>query len=124
MEQQSLRILIAEDQMFIALEAERIIKSTHPCEVDWCRRADLQTALGQARYDIVILEAAENMEDLHERVAAIRQAGADLVILHPAQEGTNQYTEFRPAAVVEKPFYDAQLTGFLRSYLDRKEPTA
>ncbi|MBX9467870.1 MAG: hypothetical protein KL839_08475 [Rhizobium sp.] len=87
-----LRVLVAENQYLIAMEVERLLGETLPCEVTITPLAQLRGTLAAGMFDVVIVEAVLTESQNLERALAITQAGARPVFLssydHPAVKGT------------------------------------
>ncbi|MCD2173382.1 hypothetical protein [Rhizobium sp. C4] len=108
-------ILIAEDQIFIALEAERILTEGFDCTVEICRRDQLSDALAHKSFDIVVLEFAGNPgEDFHYGSLA-RRSGAQMMFLTAADDLADVAEAFPDVPLVRKPFNDTDM----RTYVER-----
>lgn len=110
-------ILIAEDQIFIALEAERILTEAFDCTVEICRRDGLESALEQQRFDLVILEFSGNRkEDLHY-VFLARQAGSRIIFLTATDDLTDVNDAFPEIPRIRKPFHEGEVRTFVEKLL-------
>ncbi|MCJ8238090.1 hypothetical protein [Peteryoungia algae] len=87
-----LRVLVAENQYLIAMEVERLLGETVPCEVTITPLAHLRETLAREKFDVVIVEAVLAESENVERTRAIIDAGARPVFLssydHVAAKGT------------------------------------
>ncbi len=112
-------ILIAEDQIFIALEAERILSEAFDCSVEICRRDGLANALVDKLFDIVILEfSGIPQEDLHYIFLA-RQTGAEVVFLTAGNDSADVARAHPNVPLIEKPFNEFQVRAFVGDLLNR-----
>lgn len=112
-------ILIAEDQMFIAFEAERILSEAFDCTVEICRRDRLSVALAENRFDVVILEfSGHQREDMHY-IFLVRQAEAQAVFLTAGDDHIDMPETPQDVPVIRKPFNEPEVRtiigGLLRS---------
>ncbi len=106
-------ILIAEDQMFIAFEAERILSEAFDCEIEICRRDRLSTALAKTVFDIVILEfGGHELEDRHYAFL-VSQAGAQPVFLTAADDQGGMSEVFPDVPTIRKPFNDTEVRAII-----------
>jgi len=87
-----LRVLVAENQYLIAMEVERLLGETLPCEVTITPLAHLRETLAREKFDVVIVEAVLAESENIERTRAITDSGARPVFLssygHVALRGT------------------------------------
>lgn len=114
-------ILIAEDQIFIALEAERILTEAFDCIVEICRRDRLSAALQERRFNLVILEFSGNRnEDLHYHFL-VRQAGSQILLLTAANDLADVADAFPQVPLIRKPFNDAEVRSFVERLLMSSE---
>lgn len=117
-------ILIAEDQIFIAFEAERILSEAFDCTVEICRRDRLSVALAENRFDVVILEfSGQEREDLHY-IFLVRQAGAQAVFLTAGNEPIDTPEAFPDVPVIRKPFNDTEVCTIVDGLLNGKGMSA
>lgn len=113
----ALQILIAEDQIFIALEAERIFHQLLECEVTICRRERIAHIMSESRFDLVVLEfVGHAVEDAH--YFALAAATADDVVLLFAGDDLRQRAAGQFSAPgLEKPFDEPKVRAFVTGYL-------
>ena len=110
-------ILIAEDQIFIALEAERILTEAFDCTVEICRREGLAGALAENRFDLVILEFSGNRnEDLHY-IHLARCSGSQLAVLTASNDLADVKAAFPEVPLIGKPFHEAEVRTFIERLL-------
>lgn len=115
-------ILIAEDQIFIALEAERIISEVFDFHVEFCRRDRLSEVLSEASFHMVILEYTGNQKEDTHYAFLVRQAGAELVLLSAVNDLADVSLTFPSIPMIKKPFNEAELRNFVSGFLLRREP--
>ena len=113
----TLQILIAEDQIFIALEAERIFRELLDCEVTICRRDQIAAAVSDAHFDLVVLEFVGRPEQDAAYIAAARAAADDVVLLFAGSDLRRQAAELFAAPGLEKPFDEPMVRAFVAGYL-------
>jgi len=114
-------ILIAEDQIFIALEAERILSEAFDCAVEICRRDRLTEVLLDKTFDLIILELSGNRdEDLHY-VFLARQAGGEVAFLTAADDLSDMAEVFPDIPLIRKPFNDTDVRSFVERLLTRAQ---
>jgi DNA-binding response OmpR family regulator len=116
-------ILIAEDQIFIALEAERILQEAFDYKIEICRRDRLSPMLSEKRYALVILEYAGNaMEDTHN-AALVRQSGSRLIWLIAGGDAASAAASFPDAPAIRKPFNDHEVLRVVAAHLTPEPET-
>lgn len=113
----TLHILIAEDQIFIALEAERIFRELLDCEVTICRREQIATAVTNANFDLVVLEFVGKPEQDRAYFALASAAADDVVLLFAGGDLRRQAAELFAAPGLEKPFDEPMVRAFVAGYL-------
>lgn len=113
-------ILIAEDQIFIAFEAERIISEAFDCEVQICRRDQLPGLLSEKSFHVIILEHAGSPDENQNHVALVRQSTADLVLLTAGHEYADALSDFPGVPLIRKPFHDAEVRKLIGGLLSRR----
>lgn len=106
-----LHVLIAENQYLIAMEVERILKETVPCDVTITPLSGLGRALDLTHFDIVIVEATAATAPNIERAAAIRKSGAIPVFLSSYDQIHNAESGMPAHLVVHKPLIQDELSG-------------
>lgn len=106
------RILIADNNYMIGLEAQRILTETLPCTVEICRRDDLAQALA-ASFDLVFVDAAPTPEAQAHQAEIVRASLAGLVFMHTGQLFDHEGIQGDILAVFEKPFYEHAIRDFL-----------
>lgn len=117
-----LRVLVAENQYLIAMEVERLLGETLPCEVTIIPLSLLRDTLTGQEFDVVIVEAVLAESENIERTHAIINAGARPVFLssydHPAIRGT--VVSAHP--VVSKPPQSDELGAAVLKATHSREP--
>jgi DNA-binding response OmpR family regulator len=114
-------ILIAEDQMFIAFEAERILLEAFDCAVEICRRDRLIDVLADKAFHVIILEfSGQRDEDLHY-VTVAREAGAQVVLLTAGNDLADMVQAFPEVPLIRKPFNDAEVRASVERLLVRAQ---
>jgi hypothetical protein len=110
-------ILIAEDQIFIALEAERILQEAFDYKIEICRRDRLSPMLSDRPYALVILEYAGNaMEDTHN-AALVKHSGACLIWLTAGGDLANAVEAYPDVPRIRKPFNDHEVRQMVTQHL-------
>ncbi len=112
----TLRILIAESNYLIGLEAERIITEARLCLVMICRRDDLKSALTQSRFDLVFVEAAATGEGRRLQSEMVRTAGARLAFIHTRHIFDSGPNDHDGTVYFEKPFDEYALAAFIKAF--------
>ncbi|HWU63613.1 MAG TPA: hypothetical protein VN112_16460 [Ensifer sp.] len=115
-------ILIAEDQIFIALEAERILSETFDCSVEICRRDRLADALAEKRFDLIVLEFSGVEEEDSHYVALTRAAGAQLLLLTASNDLADVSRSFPDVPLIQKPFNETEVRAFIERLLMGVQP--
>lgn len=113
-------ILIAEDQMFIAFEAERILSEAFDCTVEICRRDRLSVALAENRFDLVILELSGQQSEDQHYIFLVRQTEAQAVFLTAGDDRIDMPEMPRDAPVIRKPFSDTEVRTIVGGLLSSK----
>ncbi|THF49716.1 hypothetical protein [Allorhizobium terrae] len=106
------RILIADNNYMIGLEAQRILTETRPCAVEICRRDDLAQALA-ASFDLVFVDAAPTAAEQVSQAEIVRTHRAGLVFMHTGQLLDHERVQGDVLAVFEKPFYEQAIRDFM-----------
>ena len=104
-------ILIAEDQIFIALEAERILSEALDCTIEICRRDQLSSALAEKVFALVVLEFSGNRAEDSLYLGAAQDAGAKVVFLTARNDLADLAQAFPAIPTIRKPFNDAEVTS-------------
>ncbi len=110
-------ILIAEDQIFIALEAERILSERFDCEVEICRRDQLARTLSEMAFDLVVLEFSGNRDEDFQHLTLARQTRGKVVFLTSRSDLADMAERFSDVPLIRKPFNDAEMTRVVESLL-------
>lgn len=111
------RILVIDQEYFVAMEAERILADGLACTVEIAMPHDFLTYLeGSAPFDIVVIDAALMTAERQEILQAHQQAGLGVVF--------TTLSRFAAATEVRKPFVDQELLEAARSALAQSLRTA
>jgi hypothetical protein len=109
MAERKLRLLIAEKEYLIAIDARQIISSLLPCDVAIATIPEFEQKLAQGPWDLVLIDVAGDSHDNRRRANMILTSGAGLVFLTghrhlaPGVPGLGEWP------VVTKPFTSATL---------------
>lgn len=106
-----LRVLVAENQYLIAMEVERLLGETLPCEVTITPLAQLRGTLASGAFDVVIVEAVLSESENVERTHAITDAGARPVFLSSYDHVAIRGTVVSAHPVVAKPPQSEELAA-------------
>lgn len=106
------RILIADNNYIIGLEAQRIILEARACTVEIRRRDDLAQALSTS-FDLVFVDAAPAHEAQVRQAEIVHAAGAGLVFMHTGQMIDSERFDCDILAIFEKPFYEPDIHDFM-----------
>lgn len=106
------RILVAENQYIIGLEAQRIMMEARPCAVTICRRDELARALTSS-FDLVFVDAAPTPQEQARQAELIHATGAGLIFMHAGQLFDKAALKGEPLAVFEKPFNEDEIRQFI-----------
>lgn len=109
-------VLIAEDQIFIALEAERILKEVFDCDIHLCRRAQLAAVVATKRFDIAIVEISGNFQEDIALVSLARASGMDVAVLCLTEDLHDLQVLLPNVARIEKPFNDTDFRQFISDF--------
>lgn len=109
-------VLIAEDQIFIALEAERILGEALDCQIEICRRDQLGAALKVRSFDLVVLEFTGNLTDDLPLASMVQVSGTELAILCPTDDLMTVGMLLPHVPHVEKPFNEADFRAFVERF--------
>lgn len=115
-------VLIAEDQIFIALELERIFVETADWFVETCRRSQLAKMLTARPYDLVVLEFTSDAVRNLELSTLVGAHGADLAFLCSTDDLERAKRELPRMPIIEKPFFEPDVAALVRRYLESKMP--
>lgn len=109
MAERKLRLLIAEKEYLIAIDARQIVAAILPCDVTIATMTQFEQTLDEGPWDIALIDVAYEPEVNRHNANRILAAGAGLVFL----TGHNDLAEGVPGLsewpVVTKPFTDATL---------------
>lgn len=118
MSQSILKVLVVDDEYLIAMDAERILTDTLPCEVQITSRRFCREVLFRKRFDIIVLDIDPFQDDL-QPLAGIhsRETG---VILSSTLVGFGRRTQLGPrTATIGKPYHDGQFREAIAHVLSR-----
>ncbi len=114
-------ILIAEDQIFIAFEAERIVSEAFDCTVEICRRDRLSEVLSARTFDIVILEFSGNPTEDRQYILLARQAGSQIAFLTAGNDLQDVGQAYPEVPLIRKPFNEADVRAFIGGLLKNSQ---
>lgn len=115
-------ILIAEDQIFIALEAERIISEAFDCIVEICLRDHLSKTLAEKTFQVVLLEYSGLSQEDRHYVSLAAQSGAEVAFLSAGDDFVDLRNAFPGVPLIRKPFSETEVREVVASVLARKQP--
>jgi DNA-binding NarL/FixJ family response regulator len=113
-------VLIAEDQIFIALEAERILKEAIDCDVHLCRRDQLAALMSQTQFDLIVLEFTGHLQDDLQFASNVQAAGIELAILSSTEDALHIAAFMPGVAHIEKPFNEIDFKNFVAGFVSRR----
>lgn len=116
----SLRVLVAEDEYFIALEVERILAETGRCDVTICRSDQLESMLENHRFELVALDAGTSFETCRKQAEVIRAAEAEPVFLCAYADLLLELQQKTNFEVFEKPFREEDIKAFVATRLGER----
>lgn len=118
MSQSIFKVLVVDDEYLIAMDAERILTDTLPCEVQITSRRFCQEILSQRRFDIILLDIDPFQEDL-QVLAGVFQSRKTAVIFSSTHVGFSVKTRLGPhSAIIGKPYHDGQFSEAIAHVLD------
>jgi hypothetical protein len=109
MDKRKLRLLIAEKEYLIAIDARQIISGLLPCDVTIASMHEFEQKLGEGPWDLVLIDVAGHSGDNHHHVNRILAAGAGLVFLTGHRDLATGVPALGEWPVVTKPFTSATL---------------
>ena len=110
-------ILIAEDQIFIALEAERILSEAFDCTVEICRRDQLAGVLADRAFNVIVLEFSGHRDEDLRYVNVASETGAKVVFLTAGNDLADVTQAFPDVPLIRKPFNDTEVRASVERLL-------
>jgi hypothetical protein len=102
-----LRLLIAEKEYLIAIDAGEIISGLLPCEVTICTLSELEQHLEGDQWDLALIDVASDPETNTHRANMILSRGAGLVFLTGHSDLARGVPGLEEWPVATKPFSNA-----------------
>jgi hypothetical protein len=109
MADRKLRLLIAEKEYLIALDARQIVSGLLPCEAEISTMPEFEQRLGEDSWDLVLIDVAGDLDNNRHHANMILAAGAGLVFLTGHRDLAHGVPGLGEWPVVTKPFTSATL---------------
>lgn len=109
MAQRKLRLLIAEKEYLISLDARQIVSSLVPCDVTIATMPELEQRLAEGPWDLAMIDISDEPEGNRRNANMALAAGAGLVFLTGHSDLVHGIPGLDEWPVVIKPFTDATL---------------
>lgn len=109
MAQRKLRLLIAEKEYLIAIDARQIVSGLLPCDVTIATMLEFEQKLEEGPWDLALIDVANDPQSNHHHAAMILAGGAGLVFLTGHSDLACGVPDLDEWPVVMKPFTDATL---------------
>ncbi|MCQ2002616.1 hypothetical protein [Rhizobium sp. NRK18] len=113
MTQRRRQILIAENEFFIAMDAERAVRELLDCEISLCRRDHLDDMLAHSQRDLVLVEAGATFQECCEQAERIMKAGSQVAFLTANPNIREKLRAETSYPVIDIPFTDDAIRAFL-----------
>jgi len=104
-----LRLLIAEKEYLIAIDARQIVSNLLPCDVTIATMLELEQMLGEGAWDLVLIDVVSDPESNRKNADKVLTAGAGLVFLTGHSDLARGVPGLSEWPVVIKPFTDVTL---------------
>lgn len=108
-----MRILVVDPEYLIAMDAERILNTALPCEVEIAMPRDYPAVLASRNFDVVLIDSS--LVESPEEAQRLRAADAAIVFATSLTEEVVGLADWPDIAVVPKPFDDRQLVEAIRN---------
>lgn len=116
--ERTLRLLIAEKEYLIAIDAQQILVSHLGCEVTVVTMAEFSGTLARQDWDVALVDVSEDEESNHLLAREVLGAGAGLVFLTGHSDLAKGVPDFAEWPVVIKPFTDRILVDAVKRALE------
>jgi DNA-binding response OmpR family regulator len=117
MSENTLRLLIAEREYLIAIDASDILGTEWPGAVTVCSPADLADRLADSAWDVVLIDVGSDDEALRRDAERVLAAGVGIVFLTGHMDQAKGVAGFERWPVVIKPFTETLLITAVRQAL-------